>query len=316
MSMKRPPRRRTGGAPPAGEERYRVLVEHLPVGVYRTTPEGRFIEANPALARMLGVRRPSDLFHTNVADFYVQKSDRDAHLAKLARRPRFFTEFELRRAGGRKFWVRDYCQAHKTANGKVLFYDGILDDITERKEAERKLERALARVQASNEKLESLSLTDHLTGLNNRRGFFTLGQQQMKIAKRLRKESLLVYLDVDSLKKVNDTLGHAAGDRVLQALAGILKVTLRESDVVARIGGDEFAVLAMRSQRGSERALLKRLEDRIRTHNNGRAKRLRWSASIGVVRHDPREAASLEECLDRADFLMYQQKRAKADVRA
>ena len=313
MAATRMPSRTTVGAPRAGEERYRALVEHLPVGVYRTTPDGRFIEANPALARMLGVRSPADLLRYNVADFYVKKSDRDEHLAKLAKKPRYFTEFELRRAGGRKFWVRDYCQAVRGPDGKVRFYDGILDDITQGKDAERKLRRALSGLEASNEKLESLSLTDHLTGLNNRRGFFTLGQQQMKIAKRLRKESFLVYIDVDGLKKVNDTLGHAAGDRLLQALAGMLRETLRESDVIARIGGDEFAVLAMRSQGGSERALVRRLSERIRSHNNGRPKRLRWSASMGIVRHDPREIATLEECLDRADFLMYQQKRAKAD---
>ncbi|HVP91305.1 MAG TPA: sensor domain-containing diguanylate cyclase [Terriglobales bacterium] len=316
MAVKRAPHRRAGGAARAGEERYRALVEHLPVGVYRTTPDGRFIEANPALARMLGVRSPSELLRYNVSDFYVTKHDRDEHLAKLATKPRYFTEFELRRAGGRKFWVRDYCQAVKGADGKVLFYDGILDDITKGKDSERKLNQALAGLRASNAKNESLSLTDHLTGLNNRRGFFTLGQQQMKIAKRLRKESFLVYIDVDGLKKVNDTLGHAAGDRLLQALAGMLRETLRESDVIARIGGDEFAVLAMRSQRGSEKGLLKRLGDRIRAYNNGRPKRLRWSASMGVVRHNPREVASLEECLDRADFLMYHQKRAKADGEA
>jgi PAS domain S-box-containing protein len=99
----------------AKEERYRLLVEHLPVGIYRTTPDGHFIEANPSLARMLGVRNPTALLRYNVKDFYVKKKDREEHLQKLATRPRFFTEFELRLASGRRIWVRDYCQAHENA---------------------------------------------------------------------------------------------------------------------------------------------------------------------------------------------------------
>ncbi len=316
MAVTRIPRRRTGGAPNAGEERYRTLVEHLPVGVYRTTPEGRIIEANATLARMLGVPDPAALLRFNVKDFYVRQKDHDDFIRKLAKKGRHFSEYELRRASGRKFWVRDYCQYVESADGRAKFYDGILVDISGKKDADRRLGQALQEVQKKNEELESLSLTDHLTGLNNRRGFFTLGQQQIKIAKRLNKDTILLYIDVDALKKFNDTLGHQAGDRLLQALAGILRETLRESDVIARIGGDEFAVLAMRSQRGSERALVRRLSERIRAHNHGRPKRLRWSASMGVVRHDPKEIASLEEFLDRADFLMYQQKRAKADGEA
>ncbi len=308
----RPLRRRTvAEAFRAGEERYRVLVEHLPVGVYRTTPEGRFIEANLALARMLGVSRPAGLLRYNVKDFYVKQADRAEHLEKLAAKPRFFTEFELLRADGGRFWVRDHCQAVKAADGSVQFFDGILVDITERKRAERRLGRVLDELRTTNEELESLSLRDELTGLSNRRGFFTLGQQQIKIARRLRNDVFLFYVDVDQLKKVNDTSGHPAGDRLLIAVATILKETLRESDIIARIGGDEFAVLAMRSQRGGEKVVIGRLEDRVRAHNLAGPKRTRLSLSIGLVRCDPKQDISLEECLARADYQMYRQKRGK-----
>jgi len=312
MAMKRSGSSRAAEAARAGEERYRVLVEHLPVGVYRTTPDGRIIEANAALARMLGVRSPAALLRFNVKYFYVRQRDREEFISKLAKKPRHFTEFELRRASGQRFWVRDFSQSVKGADGAALFFDGILLDITERKNAEKKLGQALKEVRAKNEELEGLSLTDHLTGLNNRRGFFALGHQQMKIAKRLRKVSFLLYIDVDALKKVNDTMGHRAGDRILVAVAGILKETLRESDVIARIGGDEFVVLAMRSKRGGEKALLGRLEERIRSYNLVHPKRLRLSLSMGVVRYDPKKISSLEEFLAHADYFMYQQKRAKA----
>jgi diguanylate cyclase (GGDEF)-like protein/PAS domain S-box-containing protein len=295
-----------------GEKRYRVLVEVLPVGVYRTTPDGKFIEANTALARMLGVKTPAGLLSYNVEDFYVKKTDREMHLEKLHKKLSYFTEFELRGADGRRFWVRDYCQAVKGTNGRTRFFDGILLDITERKRAEKRLGHALQDLRTSNEELQSLTLTDDLTGLNNRRGFFTLGQQQMKIAKRLRKDTFLFYIDVDQLKQTNDTYGHPAGDRVLTAVAGILRETLRESDLLARIGGDEFAVLAMRSKRGGEKTLLGRLEEKIRSHNLGNPRRFHLSLSIGLVRYDSRKFSSLEEFLANADYLMYQQKRSKA----
>jgi len=297
-------------------ERYRTLIEHLPVGVYRTTPEGTFLEANPALVRMLGYKNASSLLRRNVKEFYVQRQDRTAHLKKLVRNPTFFTEFELRRADGRKFWVRDHCRAIKGPGGAVLHLDGILVDITERKTAERRLERAHRELQLTNEKLESLSLSDDLTSLLNRRGFFTLGLQQMKIAKRLKKQIYLVFLDIDQLKLVNDTYGHPVGDQVLQGLAAVLKGTLRESDLIARIGGDEFAVLAMRSKGAGERPLVSRIEAGIRSFRIAKLARFRLAVSMGIVRIEPRKYSQLDDFLAHADFLMYQEKRKKETASA
>ena len=295
---------------PAGEDRFRALVERLPVGVYRTTPEGLIVEANAALARMLGCRKPRDLFVRNVRDFYVRGDDRARHLAKLAAKASY-QEFELCKADGRRFWARDYCRAVKGPDGRIAHYDGILVDITERKTAERKLELANRKLRAINQKLEGLSTSDHLTGLNNRRGFFQFGLQQMKIAKRLKKDNFLVFLDIDNLKETNDAHGHAVGDLLLQGVAAVLKKTLRESDVVGRIGGDEFAVLAMRSRGLGERALLARVEAGIRAHRVKGRPRLRLSVSMGLVRVDPQKYQQLDDFLAHADFLMYQEKRKK-----
>jgi diguanylate cyclase (GGDEF)-like protein/PAS domain S-box-containing protein len=295
----------------ASEERYRALVEHLPVGVYRTTPDGMLIEANPALARMLGFKKPAALLRHNVKDFYVKRADRQEHLEKLAVIPTYFTEFELRQAGGRKLWVRDYSRAIKGPDGAVLHFDGILLDITDRKRAAKKLDQVLRELQRSNKKLENLSLTDELTGLHNRRGFFTLGLQQLKIAKRLEQGVFLIFLDIDDLKQINDTYGHPAGDDVLKAVATILRTTLRESDIFGRIGGDEFAVLAIRSKKAGERTLANRLETSFASFSRNKPRRLHLSVSMGVVRFDPGRFGSLEELLARADDLMYQQKRSK-----
>ena len=293
-----------------GEDRYRVLVEKLPVGVYRTTPDGAFVEANPELARMLGFKKASDLFRSNVREFYVKAEDRDSHLRKMSSKPKVFEEFELRRADGRRFWVRDHCRRVKDRRGK-LHYDGILVDITELKAAERKRDLAEAKLKQSNKKLQEQSLSDDLTGLYNRRGFFTFGLQQMKMAKRLKAASYLIFLDIDNLKEVNDAEGHPVGDLLLQGVAAILKGTLRESDTIGRIGGDEFAVLAMRSKGLGERALLARIEEGVAAFRIKGHSRLRLSVSMGLVRIEPKKYRQLDDFLAHADFLMYQQKRQK-----
>ncbi len=294
-----------------GEDRYKALVEQLPVGVYRTTLDGMIIEANAALVRMLGHKRPQTLFNCNVKDFYVRGEDRSRLIEKLSSQPISFQEFEIRRADGRRFWVRDYCRGVKGPDGSIHHLDGILVDITERKTTDRKLKLTLRKLRLTNEKYENLSLTDHLTDLHNRRGFFTFGLQQMKIAKRLKEDNYLLFLDIDNLKEVNDAHGHAVGDQLLQGVATILKNTLRESDVIGRIGGDEFAVLAMRSKGLGERALLARIEDGVQRFRLKKFGHLRLSVSMGLVRVDPQKYQQLDDFLAHADFLMYQQKRSK-----
>ncbi len=318
MSEQNPPRsRRTRPGRPAplpgpdAEYRYRALLEQLPVGIYRTTPDGRIIEANTGLALMLGFDRPGDLLSRNVKDFYVRGEDRAEHMARLTSMPMAVQEYQLRRADGRRFWVRDHCSRVSGPDGSTRHYDGILVDITELKTAERRRQQAMRKLQLTNEKLEGLSLTDHLTGLNNRRGFYSFGLQQMKIAKRIKKDNYLVFLDIDYLKEVNDTYGHAVGDRLLQGVATILRTTLRESDVIGRIGGDEFAVLAMRSKGQGERGLPARIEEGVQAFRLKDYPRLRLSVSMGLVRIDPQKYQQLDDFLAHADFLMYQEKRKK-----
>jgi diguanylate cyclase (GGDEF)-like protein/PAS domain S-box-containing protein len=294
-----------------GEDRYRALVEQLPVGVYRTTPGGRIVEANAVLARMLGFEDPKDLHSHEVREFYVHPEDRREHMAKLKEQSTAVQEYELRQRDGKKLWVRDHSRRICGPDGVTRHFDGILLDITDRKTTERRLQLALRKLQLSNEKLEGLSLTDHLTGLNNRRGFYSFGLQQMKIAKRIKNDNYLVFLDIDNLKEVNDTYGHAVGDLLLKGVAMILRTTLRESDVIGRIGGDEFAVLAMRSKGQGERGLPARIDEGVAAFHLKDYPRLRLSISMGLVRIDPQKYQQLDDFLSHADFLMYQEKRKK-----
>jgi len=159
-------------------------------------------------------------------------------------------------------------------------------------------------------KLYSLLLSDELTQLYNRRGFLTLANQQIKIARRLKRSMLLIYADVDDFKRINDTCGHAEGDIALRDLTEILKQTFRESDIIARIGGDEFVILITAFQAGKERVYLKRLHDNIERFNGKEAHPYILSISTGVVVYDPMTAYTIEEVLSDADRLMYEQKAA------
>ena len=121
----------------------------------------------------------------------------------------------------------------------------ILNDITESKQLE--------------ERLSAMSITDELTGLFNRRGFFTLSDQQLKIAERTKKNLLLFFVDLDKMKQINDQWGHPEGDKALIKVADILKETFRKSDILGRMGGDEFAVLTIDTTAKTGETLMNRL---------------------------------------------------------
>jgi diguanylate cyclase (GGDEF)-like protein len=159
--------------------------------------------------------------------------------------------------------------------------------------------------------LKSLSLTDELTGLYNRRGFLTLARQQIKIAHRLKKKLLLVYTDMDNLKWINDTLGHKEGDRALKEMAEIVSSTFRASDLVARMGGDEFAVLGLEEAEADFSKIRLRLRERTGLSGQDPAKPYPLSFSMGFVEYDPEKPESIDDLLVRADKLMYVEKSHK-----
>ncbi|UCD85198.1 MAG: GGDEF domain-containing response regulator [Deltaproteobacteria bacterium] len=159
--------------------------------------------------------------------------------------------------------------------------------------------------------LRNLSLVDELTGLYNRRGFFTLVQQQLKIADRTRRGMLLLFCDIDNMKWINDTLGHQKGDQALLETAEVLEKTFRDSDITARIGGDEFVVLMIEVGKSSAKNFINRLQNKLKVYNNKGDHRYKLSLSIGIAQYDPKNPCSIEDLLARADRLMYEQKRSK-----
>jgi diguanylate cyclase (GGDEF)-like protein len=168
----------------------------------------------------------------------------------------------------------------------------------------------MMRDQKREESLLALSLTDELTDLYNRRRFFVLTEQYLKVAIRTKKRLLLLYIDMDDLKWINDHCGHNEGDKALIALASILKKTFRESDIIARIGGDEFVVL-LESPDEKDEMLITRLYENISDYNAEVFQDYKLSVSVGAAHFDPEYPISIDELLSKADALMYAQKRKR-----
>lgn len=163
--------------------------------------------------------------------------------------------------------------------------------------------------------VESSSLTDELTGLHNRRGFTALASQALALATRQRKSAQLCFIDMDGLKRINDEIGHEAGDRALAELATVLKKTFRQSDVVARLGGDEFVVFAPEASEQTRPSIRARLDAQLAAHNDAPGREFALAASVGLTTFDPAKPEPLEALLARADALMYEHKRARKAAR-
>jgi diguanylate cyclase (GGDEF)-like protein len=175
----------------------------------------------------------------------------------------------------------------------------------------RKALRFAMRRQDKRAQLEAESLTDALTGLNNRRGFMIHGEQHLKLARRNLEPIVMLFIDLDRFKEINDTYGHAEGDRALQETAAVLKRSLRESDIKARIGGDEFVGLALNASEAGAQALRVRLETALTDINVQRNLPYTLTCSVGLFRCQPEPSVTMEELLKRADELMYEEKKRK-----
>jgi diguanylate cyclase (GGDEF)-like protein len=156
--------------------------------------------------------------------------------------------------------------------------------------------------------LRSLALMDDLTSLYNRRAFFALAGQQLKVARRNAQGLLLFFGDIDSLKKINDLYGHGEGDRAIRKAADALQQTFRNSDIIARLGGDEFAILALEASYENREAIMRRLEKNLRKSSAGES-RYELSLSLGMARLDPRHPIPLGKLIAAADEAMYEEKK-------
>ncbi|MCX8109874.1 MAG: diguanylate cyclase, partial [Syntrophorhabdaceae bacterium] len=281
----------------------RVAKEQMET-IFNTSPDaamisrisdGMIVYVNDGFIKASGFTREEVVGKTSLElKIWRTPHDREAFVTELKQKG-YINNFEaiLQRKDGRSF--PGMVSASILNINNIPHMISVTRDITERKMME--------------EQLRSMSLTDELTGLYNRRGFFTLAEQQLKVVERKKKAMMLFYIDLNKMKEINDTLGHQEGDRALKDISKILQEVFRESDIIARIGGDEFAVLALETTEESEVILTKRLHNTLDVHNNSKGRKYRLSLSIGVAQYKPEVHVTLDQLMAHADKCMYEQKR-------
>jgi diguanylate cyclase (GGDEF)-like protein/PAS domain S-box-containing protein len=279
-----------------GEDKYRLVVESTDDSIYLVDRKYRYLFMNKKHESRLGLTsgqilgQPYGRSHSpDETRFFIEK------VIEVFRTGKSVQHVHRSHRDGRYF-LRTLSPIIET-DGKIAAVSVISKDISELKMNE--------------EKLLNLSNTDELTGLFNRRGFFALAGQQLKISHRLKKGMSLLSADLDDLKKINDTFGHQEGDRALIETAAILRECFRDVDIIARIGGDEFVVLLIEPSHDKLGVYTARLQRKIELHNLRYERSYTLSISVGIARLEPGSQCSIDDLIAKADGLMYEQKRNK-----
>jgi|GEM_PF-843847 len=295
-------RKRQEAALKESEERFRILFNTLKYPIF-LLDKGIIVDCNPATFWMFGGDRdsiigksPIELSPPFQPDGQSSKEKGYMYMKRAWEGESLSFEWQHMRLDGSLFETE--VRLERVALPGKVYLLAVIYDITERKRFE--------------EELKLISIKDELTGLYNRRGFKELGERLLMTAARQNKGVFLVFSDLNYLKHINDTYGHSAGDLALKELARILKERFRGDDVVARIGGDEFAVLAMEAEGILDPdSIERRLKDGISALNQLHRLPFEISASIGITKWGPESSVSLEILLVEADRLMYEDKAKK-----
>ena len=281
------------------EEKYRSIFLNAVEGIFQISPDGHFISANPALARIFGYQSPAEFMSA------ANAGEQQFHL-DLERRIEFLRmvgdagevknhESQIRRKDGKVVWISENARRVNDSRGEILYIEGSAENITKRKEAE--------------EQLLHQAFHDPLTNLPNRALFLDHLQMALERSKRRTDYSFaVIYMDLDRFKIINDSLGHDIGDGLLKGVARLLEKCARTMDTVARFGGDEFALLLeeINAPRDAIKIAKRILEEMGHPFDLG-GNEVFTSSSIGIVLHT-REYSRPEQLLRDADTAMYRAK--------
>jgi diguanylate cyclase (GGDEF)-like protein/PAS domain S-box-containing protein len=287
-------RKRAEEALRSSEARYRRLFEGNLAGVYRATLDGRLLEWNAALARILGYASREELTGKSLGDLTWDRRERSESVGRL-RQGGALTNVErrMRRKDGAAAWVLESQRLLAGDEGEDRV-EAILVDITDRKEYQQRMEHQ--------------ALHDPLTGLHNRA---FLEQRLEQLVSQGESGLAVMFVDLDRFKFVNDSHGHAVGDAMLREAAVRLHDSVRADDLVARVGGDEFVLLLPRVQAVGAARIARTILRRMREPFVVDGQRLHSSSSVGIALF-PEDGKDVQELLVSADAAMY---RAKASGR-
>ena len=283
------------------EQRYRNIFEYATEGIFQTSKEGYYLEVNPALARIYGYDNSSELINDlrNIRQqLYVEPKRRDDFVQMMLERGSV-TNFESQvyKRDGSIIWISENARTVYGPDGRLMYYEGTVEDITERKSYENQISH-----QATH---------DSLTDLPNRLLMVDRLQQVIQNANRENVQIAVLFLDLDHFKNINDTLGHAAGDKLIKIIAERLRNCMRDGDTVARIGGDEFVIILPNIHTSSDHIsyAVHRILDSIRKPCMINDREFQISCSIGVSIY-PDDGKDVENLLKNADMAMYKSKQA------
>lgn len=288
--------RRTEEEIAKSEAKYRSLVESSEDSIYLMNRDHRYLFINKKHLARLGISEDNYQGHgygeyhsPGIADKFTGKIDSVFATGEPI-------QFEHKSERDNEYFLLTLSPV-KEADGKTAAVTVVSKKITQLKRME--------------ESLRSLSCTDELTGLYNRRGFFSLAEQHLSVARRQKNRIFMLYGDVDDLKIINDTFGHQEGDRALIELTSILRETYRESDIIARIGGDEFIVMPVGNSEADLEAITSRLHKNLEAHNARKNRAYGLWMTVGIALFDPEHPCSLDELLAQGDRMMYERKKSK-----
>ncbi len=280
------------------ELRYRNLFERNLAGVYRTTPDGKFLDCNDSFARIFGYESREEVLRHGALDFYRSPEDRDASIRRLLER-QTLSNYEqcLRRKDGSLVWILENGALIDGPDGGVI--EGTIIDITERKRAE--------------EQVKHLAFHDTMTGLPNRLLFNDRLNVAVVQAHRMQQKLAVLFLDIDRFKVINDSLGHSVGDELLRRLSERVTGCVREGDTVARLGGDEFTVLVPGVGHEQDAAkIAQKILEVIRLPFFIDQRELFVTTSVGVAIY-PTDGEDAEILIRNADTAMYRAKEQGRD---
>lgn len=281
------------------EHRYRSIFENANEGIFQTTADGQYLEVNPALAAIYGYDLPATLISAldNIAtQLYVDPERRREFTEQLKQNHSVINfESQVFRKDRSVIWISENAHVVHDAEGKALYYEGTVEDITARKNYEQRIAH-----QATH---------DVLTGLPNRALLAERIGRSIVDAAKTGSSFAVVFIDLDHFKTVNDTMGHAAGDVLIKKVSKRLLRCLREADTVARIGGDEFVLLLPDVQHsyGALSQIIERVLAGIRKPCALGGREFTVSCSIGISLY-PTDGMDADTLLKHADIAMYQAK--------
>ena len=276
------------------ETLYQSVVELSPDAIVLSSLEGAILDFNKEALKLFNYDLKEAVLGQWIGSFVEtseQKAMEELLVDAIQKGEQLYSEVTLVRSDDSTFLGEVSAKLLGTINGEKPLLMILARDITDRR--------------ATEDQLRMLSVTDPLTKLFNRRGVTLAAEQELRHAKRTGGVMTVMFMDLNGMKKINDTYGHDMGDSVLVIVAQALRETFRDSDIIGRIGGDEFVVVALNAAMDTAQPMIKRLQERLKNCDSP----FEVSLACGVVEYNPENDLSLAQLLKQADQAMYEDKR-------